>query len=57
VSGVKLGGRESDLTIPDCGLAIMMVLIRDQTVLTCSGGVASSEGAWQMKKQERGLGD
>jgi hypothetical protein len=54
---VKLGGRESDLTIPDCGLAIMMVLIRDQTVLTCSGGVASSEGAWQMKKQERGLGD
>jgi hypothetical protein len=23
VSGVKLGGRESDLTIPECGLAIM----------------------------------
>jgi hypothetical protein len=23
LSGVKLGGRESDLTIPECGLAIM----------------------------------
>ena len=23
MSGVKLGGRESDLTIPECGLAIM----------------------------------
>jgi hypothetical protein len=23
VSGVRLGGRESDLTIPECGLAIM----------------------------------
>ena len=24
MSGVKLGGRESDLTIPECGLAIMI---------------------------------
>ena len=24
MSGVKLGGRESDLTIPECGLAIMV---------------------------------
>ena len=24
MSGVKLGGRESDLTIPECGLAIML---------------------------------
>jgi hypothetical protein len=24
VSGVQLGGRESDLTIPECGLAIML---------------------------------
>ena len=23
MSGVRLGGRESDLTIPECGLAIM----------------------------------
>ena len=23
MSGVQLGGRESDLTIPECGLAIM----------------------------------
>ena len=23
MSGVKLGGRESNLTIPECGLAIM----------------------------------
>jgi hypothetical protein len=23
VSGVKLGGRESDLTIPECGLAML----------------------------------
>ena len=26
MSGVKLGGRESDLTIPECGLAIMLPL-------------------------------
>ena len=26
MSGVKLGGRESDLTIPECGLAIMLTL-------------------------------
>ena len=25
MSGVKLGGRESDLTIPECGLAIMIM--------------------------------
>ena len=24
MSGVKLGGRESDLTIPECGLAIIL---------------------------------
>ena len=24
MSGVRLGGRESDLTIPECGLAIMI---------------------------------
>ena len=24
MSGVQLGGRESDLTIPECGLAIML---------------------------------
>ena len=28
MSGVKLGGRESDLTIPECGLAIMLDVSR-----------------------------
>ena len=28
MSGVKLGGRESDLTIPECGLAIMRQRLR-----------------------------
>ena len=29
MSGVGLGGRESDLTIPECGLAIMGLWARD----------------------------
>ena len=32
MSGVKLGGRESDLTIPECGLAIMPAASRETCV-------------------------
>ena len=34
MSGVKLGGRESDLTIPECGLAIMQWTSSVQISLT-----------------------
>jgi hypothetical protein len=40
VSGVKLGGRESDLTIPECGLAINYVAGSDlQSVLDAADTV------------------
>ena len=37
MSGVGLGGRESDLTIPECGLAIMERLSRLSASISLSG--------------------
>ena len=37
MSGVKLGGCESDLTIPECGLAIM-TLRKRSSVVPLTGG-------------------
>ena len=37
MSGVRLGGRESDLTIPECGLAIMHVAsINHDSCVVCA---------------------
>ena len=39
MSGVRLGGRESDLTIPECGLAIMIT--QSQTVVRLLRGAST----------------
>ena len=51
MSGVKLGGRESDLTIRECGLAINYVSLCPCELCVClgraaAGGAGASAGMW-----------
>jgi hypothetical protein len=45
VSGVRLGGRESDLSIPECGLAIMHESCALSLLQNHKGGVSQSRRA------------
>ena len=57
MSGVKLGGRESDLTIPECGLAIMSAAHHGHLAgRRNSGATAASEmSTRQLAEVEVGL--
>ena len=51
MSGVKLGGHESDLTIRECGLAINYVSLCPCELCVClgraaAGGAGASAGMW-----------